>query len=86
MGTRFHGDNRDPAVNVTNLVLLVVFILAVIVRLGTKLRLFRQFTNDDYFMIVALVRACAGARSSHGGLANSFWRRSSGRSSLLRFL
>lgn len=57
MGTRFTGDTRDPAVNVTNLILLVVFILAIFVRLGTKLRLFRQFTNDDYLMIAALVRA-----------------------------
>ena len=58
MGSRFHGDTRDPAVNVTNLVVMVTFILAIFARLGTKYRLFRRLTNDDYFILVSLVRFC----------------------------
>ncbi|KAJ5587743.1 uncharacterized protein N7459_003508 [Penicillium hispanicum] len=55
MGTRFHTDTRDPAVNVTNFVLLVVILLGVLVRLGTKFRLFKRFTPDDYCIVSSLV-------------------------------
>lgn len=55
MGTRFKDDSRDPAVNVTNWVLLVTVILAVFARLGTKFRLFHKFDNADFLIIASLV-------------------------------
>ncbi|KAJ5249028.1 hypothetical protein N7468_000479 [Penicillium chermesinum] len=55
MGTRFKGDNNDPAVNVTNWVLLVTAILSVFARLGTKFRIFHKFTSDDVAIIASLV-------------------------------
>ncbi|KAJ5086876.1 hypothetical protein NUU61_008183 [Penicillium alfredii] len=55
MGTRFKGDTKDPAVNVTNWVLLVTIIFSVSARLGTKYRLFRKLTIDDLLIISSLV-------------------------------
>ncbi|KAJ5151961.1 hypothetical protein N7492_010256 [Penicillium capsulatum] len=72
MGTRFKGDTRDPAVNVTNLVLLVVFVLSIFVRLGTKYRLFRRFTNDDYFMLVSMVFGVVQSIAVSMAVANGF--------------
>ena len=58
MGTsRFQGDTRNPAVNVTTFVLLVTVILSVSVRLGTKLALFKKLTIDDIVIIASLVFA-----------------------------
>ncbi|KAJ6036241.1 hypothetical protein N7540_000520 [Penicillium herquei] len=54
MNTRFTGDTKDPAVNVTNWVLLSTVILGVLARLGTKLRLFKRLTLDDCFIIASL--------------------------------
>lgn len=55
MGTRFTGDSKDPSVNVTTWCLLVVVILGVAARLGTKFRIFRRLTVDDYLIIASLV-------------------------------
>ncbi|KAJ5740749.1 hypothetical protein N7493_000621 [Penicillium malachiteum] len=57
MNTRFTGDTKNPAVNVTNWVLLSTVILGVLARLGTKLRLFKRLTLDDCFIIASLVGA-----------------------------
>ena len=56
MGTRFKTESKDPAVNVTTWVLLVVVILSVSARLGTKFNLFRKLTVDDLLMVGSLVR------------------------------
>lgn len=56
MGTRFKGDTKDPVVNITTWCLLVVMILSVLSRLGTKIRLFRQLIVDDLLIITSLVR------------------------------
>lgn len=55
MGTRFKGDTKDPVVNITTWCLLVVMILSVLSRLGTKIRLFRQLIVDDFLIITSLV-------------------------------
>ncbi|KAJ5348420.1 uncharacterized protein N7506_001673 [Penicillium brevicompactum] len=55
MGTRFTGDSKDPEVNVTTWCLLVVVILAVFARLGTKYHIFHRFTSDDVLVIFSSV-------------------------------
>jgi hypothetical protein len=55
MGTRFKGDTKDPAVNVTTWVLLVTIIFSVSARLVTKIRLFKRLTTDDLLIIASLV-------------------------------
>lgn len=57
MGTRFKGDTKDPAVNVTTWVLLVTIIFSVSARLATKIRLFKRLTTDDLLIIASLVLA-----------------------------
>ncbi|CAG7954434.1 unnamed protein product [Penicillium olsonii] len=53
MGTRFTGDSKDPEVNVTAWCLLVVVVLAVFARLGTKYHIFKRLTSDDFLVIVS---------------------------------
>jgi hypothetical protein len=60
MGTRFKGDTKDPAVNVTTWVLLVTIILSVSVRLGTKWRLFHKLTADDVLIVTSMVGFARG--------------------------
>ncbi|KAJ5098932.1 hypothetical protein N7532_005933 [Penicillium argentinense] len=55
MGTRFKTESKDPEVNVTTWVLLVVVILSVSARLGTKFNLFHKLTVDDILMVASLV-------------------------------
>lgn len=55
MGTRFKGDTKDPAVNVTTWVLLVIIIFSVSARLGTKVRLFKRLSTDDLLIIASLI-------------------------------
>lgn len=55
MGTRFKGDTKDPAVNVTTWVLLVTIIFSVSARLVTKIRLFKRLTTDDLLIIASLL-------------------------------
>ncbi|KAJ5544445.1 hypothetical protein N7513_004700 [Penicillium frequentans] len=55
MATRFTEDTKDPAVNVTTWCLLVVMILSVLSRLGTKVRLFRRLIADDLLIITSLI-------------------------------
>lgn len=57
MGTRFVGDMRTPAVDVVTWFLLVVAMIAVLIRLGTKLWIFRKLHKDDYIMILSAVRS-----------------------------
>lgn len=57
MGTHFVGDVRTPAVDVVTWFLLVVAMIAVLIRLGTKLWIFRQLHKDDYIMILSAVRS-----------------------------
>ena len=40
MGTRFEGDVRTPAVDVVTWFLLVVAMIAVLIRLGTKMPMY----------------------------------------------
>lgn len=54
--TQYGPDSRAPAVKVLNYFLLVTSILAVVVRLGTKLLKLRSLFRDDYFIIASLVR------------------------------
>ncbi|KAJ5714106.1 uncharacterized protein N7483_011287 [Penicillium malachiteum] len=54
MNTRFAGNTKDPAVNVTKWVLFSTVILGVLARLETKLRLFKRLTLDDCFIIASL--------------------------------
>lgn len=54
MGTRFKGDTKDPAINVTTWFLLVTIIFSVSARLGTKFRLFKKLTIDDLLIIASL--------------------------------
>jgi hypothetical protein len=53
--TRFTGDSWAPAINVTCWYFMVVSILALITRLGTKLWIYRKLTRDDYLIIAAVV-------------------------------
>ncbi|KAJ5814482.1 hypothetical protein N7474_006259 [Penicillium riverlandense] len=55
MGSRFKGDTKDPAVNVTTWFLLVTIVFSVSARLGTKFRLFKKLTLDDLLIIASLV-------------------------------
>ncbi|CAG8385530.1 unnamed protein product [Penicillium salamii] len=55
MGTRFTGDSKDPEVNVTAWCLLVVVILAVFARLGTKYHIFHRLTSDDFLVVLSSV-------------------------------
>lgn len=71
MGTRFKGDTKDPAVNVTNWVLLVTVILSVLARLGTKFRIFHKFTSDDFSIIASLVWENALNISGYGAEMNT---------------
>jgi hypothetical protein len=48
-------DRRAPILNVVNWFLLVVAILSVFTRLGTKLWMFHRFTSDDYLIVASLV-------------------------------
>ncbi|KAE8353472.1 hypothetical protein BDV28DRAFT_133091 [Aspergillus coremiiformis] len=48
-------DRRAPILNVVNWFLLVVAILSVLTRLGTKLWMFHRFTSDDYLIVVSLM-------------------------------
>ncbi|KAJ5291396.1 hypothetical protein N7478_000647 [Penicillium angulare] len=57
MGTRFTNDTKDPAINVTAWCLLVVMILSVSTRLGTKYRLFHKLDIDDLLIVAALFLA-----------------------------
>lgn len=58
MGTRFTGDSKDPAVNVTTWVLLVTIVCSVSARLLTKFRLFKKLTADDLLIAASLVCLC----------------------------
>lgn len=53
--TRYSPDSRTPPVLVLNYYLLVISILAVLIRLGTKLWKLRAIFRDDYYIIVSLV-------------------------------
>lgn len=55
MGRFENEHSRDPAVNATNWFLLVVSVLSVLFRLGTKLWMFRKLTSDDYLVVISLV-------------------------------
>lgn len=57
MVTRFDGDNKDPAVNVTTWALLVTIVFSVSARLLTKFRLFKKLTVDDLLITTSLVRS-----------------------------
>ncbi|KAJ5291474.1 hypothetical protein N7478_000725 [Penicillium angulare] len=54
MGTRFTGDTKDPAINVTAWCFLIVMILSVCTRLGTKYRLFHGLDIDDFLIVTSL--------------------------------
>jgi hypothetical protein len=53
--TRFKDNTWTPAINVTCWFLMVVAILGIIVRLGTKAWIYRKFTPDDYVIILSIV-------------------------------
>lgn len=62
---RFAPDSWTPAVNVTTWFLLVTAILSVLTRLGTKYRIFRRWTVDDYLSIASLVGSCGNMSLFH---------------------
>ena len=67
MGRFLHDpDRRAPILNVVNWFLLVVAVLSVLTRLGTKLWMFHRFTSDDYLIIVSLVRLTDLLLAGHG--------------------
>jgi hypothetical protein len=53
--TRFTGDTETPAINVLCWFLLIIAVLGVLTRLGTKIWIFRKFTVDDYMIILSAV-------------------------------
>ncbi|KAL5355609.1 hypothetical protein BJX96DRAFT_141554 [Aspergillus floccosus] len=53
MGRFANIDTRDPVVNVSNWLLVVIAGLSVLIRLATKLWIFHKLTSDDYLMIAA---------------------------------
>lgn len=55
MGSRFNGDTRDPAVNVTNWLFMIIMVFGVTTRLGTKFHLFKRLMVDDVVIFVSLV-------------------------------
>ena len=67
MGRFLHDkDRRAPILNVVNWFLLVVAVLSVLTRLGTKLWMFHRFTSDDYLIVVSLVCVTDMLSRSHG--------------------
>ncbi|KAE8148356.1 hypothetical protein BDV25DRAFT_131303 [Aspergillus avenaceus] len=48
-------DRQVPILNVTNWFFLVVAILSVITRIGTKLWMFHRFTSDDHLIVLSLI-------------------------------
>ncbi|EDP52195.1 conserved hypothetical protein [Aspergillus fumigatus A1163] len=71
MGRFANSDTRDPAVNVTNWFLIVVVVLSVLIRLGTKYWIFHKLTSDDYLIIASLAFCIAQSAAistavSHG--------------------
>ncbi|KAL4895746.1 hypothetical protein BDV59DRAFT_191657 [Aspergillus ambiguus] len=69
---RFSPDSRTPAVNVTTWFLLVTTILSVLTRLGTKYRIFRKWTTDDYFSIASLGFCAAQSIAVSMATANGY--------------
>lgn len=53
--SRFTGDTWLPAINVICWFLLVVAILGILTRIGTKLWIYRKLTKDDYVIIISTV-------------------------------
>lgn len=53
--TRFTGDTWLPAINVICWFLLVVAMLGILTRIGTKLWIYRKLTKDDYVIILSTV-------------------------------
>lgn len=52
---RYVKGSRTAAVDVLTWFLLVCSILSVLIRIGTKLWIFRRLTHDDYLGILSLV-------------------------------
>ncbi|KAG2415088.1 hypothetical protein HFD88_006279 [Aspergillus terreus] len=69
---RFASDSWTPAVNVTTWFLLVTAILSVLTRLGTKYRIFRRWTVDDYLSIASLVFCAAQSIAVSMATANGY--------------
>ncbi|KOC14501.1 hypothetical protein AFLA70_5g008521 [Aspergillus flavus AF70] len=73
MGRFLHDkDRRAPILNVVNWFLLVVAVLSVLTRLGTKLWMFHRFTSDDYLIIVSLLFAIGGSVSMSVAVHNGY--------------
>ncbi|KAB8266138.1 hypothetical protein BDV32DRAFT_1443 [Aspergillus pseudonomiae] len=73
MGRFLHDpDRRAPILNVVNWFLLVVAVLSVLTRLGTKLWMFHRFTSDDYLIIVSLLFAMGGSISMSIAVHNGY--------------
>lgn len=53
--SRFTGDTWLPAINIICWFLLVVAILAILTRIGTKFWIYRKLTKDDYVIILSTV-------------------------------
>ncbi|KAJ1709367.1 hypothetical protein NYO67_8506 [Aspergillus flavus] len=73
MGRFLHDkDRRAPVLNVVNWFLLVVAVLSVLTRLGTKLWMFHRFTSDDYLIMVSLLFAIGGSVSMSVAVHNGY--------------
>ena len=57
MGSRFHDDTKDPAINVTAWFFMVAIFLSVTTRLGTKYHLFKKLLVDDFLIAASLLFA-----------------------------
>ncbi|KAE8373716.1 hypothetical protein BDV26DRAFT_271504 [Aspergillus bertholletiae] len=69
---RYDKDRRAPILNVVNWFLLVVAVLSVLTRLGTKLWMFRRFTSDDYLIVLSLLFAIGGSISMSVAVHNGY--------------
>jgi hypothetical protein len=57
MGSRFTGDTKDPSVNVTAWLFMVIMIFSVTTRLGTKYHLLKKLMVDDLIIFTSLLFA-----------------------------
>ena len=74
--SRYLKGSRTAAVDVLTWFLLVTSTLSVLIRLGTKIWIFRKLKRDDYFSILSLVSIVVqtvgkGSQSSPGVLCRT---------------
>ncbi|KAH8703269.1 hypothetical protein BGW36DRAFT_369075 [Talaromyces proteolyticus] len=70
--SRFTGDTWTPAINVICWFFLVVAILGILTRLGTKAWIYRKFTRDDYVIILSIIFDIGQAIATSMATANGY--------------